>query len=862
MGLAPSGLTRKEFVSTIEDCAPLHPLVVLCLARLCRKFGQNQRSLFSFLTSRESHGFGTFLEGEHKPGTAACYRLADLHDYVAEAFGSALSVGEGAGRWAEAQVSLDRASSLPEQEIRLVKTIGLLSVVGVHGNLKPTVPVLQFAEPDSTRRVTLALNNLLAESITVERKHSGTVALWEGSDVDLDERIRDAGRRLPPTGSLAQRANEQWRPRPLVAKRHSYRTGALRYFDVVFADMTNFNSLLNERREADGVLVFALPTNSLERDEFVKLACTSDVRDRLDAVVAVPHDSDVFVEAVRDLELLRWVRSQTPELQSDAVARRELRSRIAAAESRVATEARRLFSPEEHLARRTKWFHHGIERSITSGRTLAELLSGVCDAIYPQTPILKNELINRRVLSSAAAAARRNLIDAMIRQAGQLKLGFQGTPPEVSIYASLLAQTGIHRQAGDLWEYGAPTSNRELLLVWQRIERFIDDCELERRPVIELFEVLRRPPFGLKMGLIPVLFCAVFLAHDTEVALYEDGAFLPELTVESFERLLRSPEKFSVRRYRVEGVRREVFRELAQLFGSAPDTRCNLVAVVRPFYRFFGKLPAYSQRTNSVSAAAVAVREALMTAKEPDKLLFELLPLACGIELLPPVGGDADVLRAFIASLQQALRELQRAFDDLLAELRHLVLRAFALSDDARHELQSRATALLPHCIDGRLKAFVHQLQDADVNDSKWIETIAAVLVGKPPKTWNDLDRSRFEVALAEMTRAFRHLEALVFEEVKRAQAGGRPTQIFRVGVADRHSRDYESVVAVEARDESRLAEVVIGLRATLERTGISGEPQLALAALAMLCRDFLSEIEDERPAPVRSNQQEVKSGH
>src|SRR6185503_8632017 len=115
-----------------------------------------------------------------------------------------------------------------------------------------------------------------------------------------------------------------------------------------------------------------------------------------------------------------------------------------------------------------------------------------------------------------------------------------------------------------------------------------------------------------------------FLAHDTEVALYEEGAFLPELTIEAFERVLRSPDKFSLRRYRVEGIRREVFRKLAQLFGAASDTQNNLVSVVRPLYRFFGKLPPYSQKTNSISPTAIAVRDALISAKEPDRLLFEL----------------------------------------------------------------------------------------------------------------------------------------------------------------------------------------------------------------------------------------------
>jgi hypothetical protein len=168
---------------------------------------------------------------------------------------------------------------------------------------------------------------------------------------------------------------------------------------------------------------------------------------------------------------------------------------------------------------------------------------------------------------------------------------------------------------------------------------------------------------------------------------------------------------------------------------------------------------------------------------------------------------------------------------------------------------------LLPHCIEGRLKAFVHQLQETGLGDAASIEAIGSQLVGKPPKAWTDVDRARFEVVLAELTRAFRHLETLVFEELKRSRAGSKPTQIFRIGVSDRHSREYESVVSVEAKDEVRLAEAVISLTETVQRMGISGNPQLVLAALAMVSRDVLADLEGAKGFSADTKRIEAKHG-
>ena len=72
-------------------------------------------------------------------------------------------------------------------------------------------------------------------------------------------------------------------------------------------------------------------------------------------------------------------------------------------------------------------------------------------------PPIRNELLNRRALStSAARAARRNLMEAMILRGDVAQLGFKGSPPEVSMYRSLLEQHGFHRRRGDTWRFGPP----------------------------------------------------------------------------------------------------------------------------------------------------------------------------------------------------------------------------------------------------------------------------------------------------------------------------------------------------------------------------------------------------------------------
>jgi hypothetical protein len=843
--LLPRGMSKMEFTEAAENCAPLHPLTVLALVRLCRKFGQNQRSLFSFLTSREPHGFANFLQQDIQEGSDICYTLPALYDYVDEALGSGVGVGEGATRWAEVQSALDRAARSSPEEIALIKAIGLLSAVGAYGALKPSPEVLQFALEMAPRQFSKVHRALLQNSLVVERKHTGTVALWDGSDIDLNERFGEADRRVADGPSLAQKVNQLWSPRPLVAKRHSFQTGTLRYFAVRFADVSNFSKSLDVPAEADGLLLYCLPGNKSEYEQLAGLAEDSKARDQHEVLIAVPREVSALREAVRELELLHWVQNNTPALQSDAVARRELRARLSAIQARTAAEIQRLFSPDEQTARNTVWLNRGLQVEILSARTLANLISQICDQVYSATPTLRNELVNRRQLSAAAAAARSSLIDAMLKHGSEKRLGFIGTPPEVAIYASVLEHTRIHRQEDVGFGFGEPSGDKGLTEVWRGIEEFFNGCELQRRTVKELFDLLQRRPYGLKMGVIPILFCAAALAHDTEVAFYENGAFLPEVTSEVYDRLIRSPEKFELRKYRVEGVRREVFRLMARLFEGAAETKSeNLVSILKPLYRFVGRLPQYTRQTKGISPTALAVRETLFLSKDPDSLLFSELPRACGLEPFSVTETDEDKLAAFFSSLKAALLDLERAYDDLLFDLRSLLFKAFGFAEgDGRERLRLRAAEIWEHCVDPRLKAFAAQLQGDQSEDAAWMISVATIVVGKEPRLWNDTDRARFEVTLAELTRSFRHIETLVFEETALAKKGQKPEHILRIGVSEPRSTDLEAVVVVSKKESRRYEQTVVEVTELLERLGVDENLELALAALASVSQRLLYDL-------------------
>jgi hypothetical protein len=835
-----TGWKHSEVREALDRCWPLHPITAALMGPLFRgPLSQNERSLFAFLASGEPRAFQEFLASAEPP---SLYTPDRLYDYVMASLGDRVFAHAGRA-WASVETALrNLPTDAGEIDIRVLKTCGLLSMVGEQVGLRPSAATIARALGDEVG-VRAALKRLVAASALIYRKFRDGYYLWEGSDLDLDALVRDAHAQLPADLSAAATLMKLLAPRPLVARRHLVQTGTLRYFEVRFVDAHQLEHGLEVPADehADGSIVVVLPlssehvtklTTALSDAFFLFTHCKSD----LPVLVGVPSPQTYLVELARELAACEHVYSATAELQRDAVARRELASRIADVEAALEQEAAKLLDECE-------WFTQGgVKLSAESSQQLGRALSDVCDGAYAKAPTIRNELINRRVLSSAAAKARRNVLEAMVLRRNEHRLGFHGYPPEVSIYRSVFEATGLHRQVGDQWAFVPPERGAPLAGVWDEIDKFLEETEEYRRPVNVLYERLRRPPFGMKDGVLPLLAVAAFLTYESELALYERGSFVPQLTASVLERLLRSPEQFEVRRSRIAGARSELLDRLARsLVGGAKRDTATVLGLVRSILKFTASLPEYARRTATVSATAMKVRETLAAAREPAQLLFSDLPRACGFA---PFHADAlaepETLEQFLAALRRNLSELQNAYAALLARVEQLLAQGFGIASSGtlRHELASRAERVLPLAVEPRLKTFALRAADKSLDHDDWIVSLATHLANKPPAEWHDSDEQQCEIELSVISRRFRTIEALALEK-----PGMVPDRsMLRVAIAQSGVPEEEHVLAVPSG--AALQRLQAAFVETVERLAVHSDRAEVLAAMALAMRALLAEKE------------------
>ena len=834
----PIGLATDTAAQLFADCYPMHPVSLLVLPVLCARFAQNERTLFSYFGSNEAHGFQQAVArledvGEFVPPS-------DVYDYFIQTQPPSLTAPLAQRTWAEVVTAVDRAER--EQQkltldaavdqggglVPLVKAVGLLNLTtGSQGTPASEAVLSQLFSTDDLLQE--AVTAMVDASILQYRKFADEYRVWQGTDFNIDEHMARERDKLGRV-DLARTLTERGETTPIVARRHSIDTGALRTFEIVYANSEHHTP--PEDRGIKPRLVFFLAENQADEEAFHRAREGAQVGE---VWVLHPNGADLRAAVVQVLTLER-VQSGAQEVASDPVAAREIKERLKAAR---ATERQALDALFRNPAE-SKWYSEGKQLRVPNRRALQTTLSEVMDRIYPDSPKVRNELINRERLSSQAAAARNKLFSYMLDRAHQPGFSIDKYPPERAIYRSVLEHGRLHaKDAAGNWRLIAPSGDDPLNLTpaWTRLDALFEASEERPLSTEQLMDDLAAPPIGLKRGLFPLIFLHYYLLNRHEIAIYDEGAYSPALTYEHLERLVRRPDLFSFQRFRVAGVRTILFEEYSLVLFGEKRNSLAVLDIARPLTSFLLRLPEYTRKTRHLSETALRVRQALVLAKSPEKLLFEHLPEACGrIERREST--------SFTETLIEALRELDGAYTKMVDEMRRALCRSFGCSeDDSIGELRSlalgRCHGLEIYTVDVKgLKSFMRRATDRDRSDEDWLDYVLTFLGQKPPIKWTDQERSTADYRLAEFSARLRDLQRLkLYYDGRNANDAESIDVILLKTLSNTHG-EIDETVPIDRHVTTAIADAMGDIAKIVARFD---DDRLRLALVAAIAQDHLA---------------------
>jgi hypothetical protein len=805
-GMWATSLDADAFAEMCIRAFPLHPTVLAVMPILMRRLGQNERSVFAFLAER-----GLFsLSKNHEP-----IRLDMVFDYMADWVGYGLRKTTGSRAWRLACEILDSRSGLSKSEVQAIKTIGLIMSISSTSQIKTSVDLISLSlsdnlKPDKT--LLDSLTSLRRRSIVSYRRYNNSYILWQGSDIDVEAELEKGRKETKGRTNLAT-ALTSLAPLPnLIARKHSFETGTLRWYSPIYVDTPETLKLPETGTSgADGIFVICLGATEKMQDQFEAVSKSST---RRDVVFAISHRIPHLKSLIEELSAMNWIDENNPGLRDDRIAREELAVQRIDLTSQIRREVTLLTSPNNGKDQGCSFWCAGSKLDVFTRRDLSRQLSNNFDCLFSASVLVRNELVNRRELSSAAAAARRNLIEAMMKNSELERLGIEGFPPERAMYESILRKSKIHVAGHDgKWKFQRPPEDDpcRILPIWTFIEDYLFKKFPKPVSVKVLLQQLERPPFGVIQGISPLILCAFMMVHGEEATLYREGTFIPAPSVANWELLLRRPDLFDIGGCRQVGVRKTVLELLCKRLNVETP---SLLPVVRFFVRSIESLPPIARNTMQISDRALKLRETITNARSPESLVFHDIPLSLGLPAIEECEIDSSVAQKYLELIRETLLELDGVARETRKWAKLELAKVVGLSGDEAgwNQLKQIAFDLASESRDTDTRELCKRLCSQDKDESE-VGAISFVAM-RPIESWSDADCKGFVQKATLLTKEIQ-------SEVVRTERNGTPQRQRLVENAEHTMQASVDKMISEGCDNALLQGVLRRLLRRLEKENI-----------------------------------------
>jgi hypothetical protein len=807
----------KDFAKALEACWPLHPAMAALLGPISkRQFGQNERSTFGFLSSVEPHGFRSYLNSTLRED-ASWYRPSDYWDYLRSNLEPAILASPDGHRWSQAVEAVERAEAKTGDVllVSLIKNIAVIDMFRNGSGLAADAAVIGALFYDKTREdLDRALKKLSDLRVALYKSYTGAWSVFEGSDFDIDAAVAQSLAASPGIdyGRLAQIMGLH----PVVAKRHYHETGSMRWMELSLCSIEQAEKIAasyQPKKGEFGTFILALPSNGMKpRDARVRAQACSKLRP-WPVMVGIPENHARIAELSAELVALEQVKERH-ELSGDAVARREVYARLAATRADLEDQLQAAVS----LA---KW-HDGTDQIVEPGSKLSPVASTLAEDMFRHSPPVWSELVNRDSVSSNSVKARRDLLHAMVSSEGLETLGFEGFPAERGLYETLLKSTGLHRQdTSGAWRFMPPGDGfaEGFMDLWDATRALFSDADA-RVGAHEIYKLWSAPPFGMKLGIQSVILTAYLLAHKANIAVYKDGMFVPRLTDFDIDECLQDPDRFSLRWVAIDEDKNRILEGISKLLAEIGEDAgsSDPLEAARGLVAMVFNLPEWARRTSRLSQKAREMRDMLLKASDPHKVLF--------VDLASLLGASDG--KAYVKALRAPLQELAGAYRKMLIEVEAKMLSALDADRDDLESLRERAKSVSGISGDFQMDAFATRLANYDGSTTS-LEGILSLAAEKPPRDWVDRHIDAAILELAKFARRFRESEAY-------AAVRGRKAHSEAIAVVIGAGADTKTIsrsFAISDRQRKTVETKADEVASLLEGQGLGTDVLLAILAKA-----------------------------
>lgn len=725
-----------------EGCYPLNPVTVYSVIHLCENIAQNERTLFTFLADDDTCGFKNFIGNED---SSKLFNIDKIYDY----FYNILKKENDdyiKEIWLKAESSLNKTND--EDEQRILKAIAIIYMINNFEELLPKDNAIALALDMEEKLFSEKIHSLIEKGIIKKKK---TNKAYDFSTVynrkvlkDLEKIIEERFSEINEKETLNKMVNLGY----VIPRRYNQKFKMTRFFKMLFIseeELRNIKSfkILQQENFSDG-LILNLIKKSSDTSEFnEKIEQINDEK----VILRIPSEnfSDELFQTLKEYEAIQYMKNVE---KNDEEIEREL----------SLIEEENLELVQNEIER--KLANTGIKEICYLDKTMRSqvitgLVSDICEKVYPNTPVINNEMINKNEISAPIRKSRDIVIDAILNKNKEIIKS--DTSAEATIFKAIVGKK----------------DNNDVRQVINRIKEFIRNSEeKDKTNLQELCKIMQGSPYGIRKGILPILIAISIEEYGENIVLYFQNREI-EINGENISKMVEEPEKYYIHVEKGTSNKIGFVSNLFKVFEieETDNYRNNIKLLTSEMKKWVLSLPKITREisnTNSIifNKSYIQVKNDLL---KPDmnnnEFLFQRIENNFGNQNYESLAKDVSVFK--------------KVYDNYLDEFIDMLIYDF--KEKFEHNSKSNLNTILTNwnkTIDQKVKETVVRLEVKRLldyinnlntyNDKEIMENISNIVVGRYIEDWQENTYNEFFENLNNILSEIKKLETSDFGEQER----------------------------------------------------------------------------------------------
>lgn len=553
-----------------KGCFPLNPITVYSLIELSEKIAQNERTLFTFLTDDDVYGLKYFIENND----SGLFGIEKIYDYF-----STLLKKESDEHiktiWLKSENALKK--NISDDARKIIKAMSVIYMINNLEEFSATDEVIKTSLNFSSRKYNESVNELFDKSIIRRKKITEELDFATMYNRKLTKEIKDLVENKYEDLNEKDTLNEIVGKWYSIPRRYNENYKLTRFFTNIFIteeELLNMNSfnIFFEENYCDGI-VLNLIKNTKEIDNIVK-HFQNVADDRVVLKISKLSFTKTFSNLIKEYEAIKYLKTQNNDLA-------DLNDELNMMQAEIVDAINDMV--KEYVSDENIYECVYLDKEEKKVKYISSFISTICESVYDKTPIINNELINKRDLSAPIKKARGIVIDCVLSN-DKNKIT-SPTSAEATIYKAIVEKENVE-------------SVRNCITL---IKEFIKDSDSRKISFDTLYKTLENKPYSVRKGIIPVLLSMALKDYSDNLILYYMNR---EINLDSINlvKINDAPDKYYLLTEKGTSQKIQYVNDLMNIFGLTSDTdnlRINVQQVVEKMKNWILSLPRLIKESSS-----------------------------------------------------------------------------------------------------------------------------------------------------------------------------------------------------------------------------------------------------------------------